>query len=86
MLVKAAKNCEHCLQIFLDLEADHHNPKNLAVAVTESGKLKLKDKGINDPASHFKGKRIQITGIVTLKENRAQIEVNDPSQIEVVEK
>jgi len=29
MLVKAAKNCPHCSQIFLDSEEDHHDPKNL---------------------------------------------------------
>jgi hypothetical protein len=26
MLVKAAKNCPHCSQIFLDSEEDHHDP------------------------------------------------------------
>src|SRR5207245_11757981 len=26
MLVKAAKNCQHCLQVFLDSEADHRDP------------------------------------------------------------
>ena len=30
MLVKAAKNCPHCSQIFLDSEEDHHDPNNLA--------------------------------------------------------
>lgn len=30
MLVKAAKNCPHCSQIFLDSEEDHHEPNNLA--------------------------------------------------------
>jgi len=38
MLVKAAKTCQHCSQVFLDSEADHHDPKNMAVAVTESGR------------------------------------------------
>ncbi len=37
MLVRAAKNCPHCSQIFLDSEEDHHGPNNLAVAVTEAG-------------------------------------------------
>jgi DNA/RNA endonuclease YhcR with UshA esterase domain len=86
MLVKAAKNCAHCSQIFLDSEADHHDPKNLAVALTETGKPRFKDIGINDPAGHFKGRLIQVTGVVTLKENRPHIEVGDPGQIEVVEK
>ena len=86
MLVKAAKNCAHCSQIFLDSEEDHRDPKNLAVALTETGKPSFKDLGINDPAGHFKGKLIRVTGVVTLKDNRPHIEVDDPGQIEVVEK
>jgi DNA/RNA endonuclease YhcR with UshA esterase domain len=83
MLVKAAKNCPHCSQIFLDSEADHHDPKNLAVAVTETGAARLKAARIDDPALHFKGKTIRVTGVVTLKDNRPRIEVDDPGQIEV---
>jgi hypothetical protein len=36
MVVKAAKNCQRCSLMFLDSEADHHDPKNFAVAVTEA--------------------------------------------------
>jgi DNA/RNA endonuclease YhcR with UshA esterase domain len=84
MLVKAAKNCPHCSQIFLDSEQDHHDPKNLAVAVTETGAAKFKEAKIDDPALHFKGRIVRVQGVVTLKENRPQIEVDDPSQIEMV--
>jgi len=86
MLVKAAKDCVHCSQVFLDSEQDHHDPKNLAVAVTEIGKESFKQMRIDDPGDHFKGQVIRVTGVVTLKENRPQIEVNDPRQIEIVEK
>jgi DNA/RNA endonuclease YhcR with UshA esterase domain len=86
MVVNAAKNCQHCSQIFLDSEVDHRDSKNLAVTVTETGKPKFKDIGINDPVGHFKGKLIRVTGVVTLKDNRPQIEVDDPRQIEVVAK
>ncbi len=41
MLVKAAKNYPHCSQVFLDSEEDHHDPKNLAVAVTETGPFRF---------------------------------------------
>ena len=84
MLVRTAKNCAHCFQVFLDSEEDHHDQKNLAVAITETGKPRFKDLGIDDPAGHFKGKLIRVTGVVAHKENRAQIEVDDPGQIEVV--
>src|SRR5262249_60209784 len=80
MLVKAAKNCQHCFQVFLDSEEDHHDPKNLAVAVTETGKAGFKGERIDDPALNFKGKVIRVTGMVTLKENRPQIDVDDPTQ------
>ena len=83
MLIKAAKNCPHCSQIFLDSEEDHHDPDNLAVAVTESGAARFKGARIDDPALHFKGKTIRVTGVVTLKDNRPRIEVDDPGQIEV---
>jgi DNA/RNA endonuclease YhcR with UshA esterase domain len=84
MHVKAAKNCKHCSQIFLDSEEDKHDPKNLALAVTESGKHKFKEVAIDDPAAHFKGKMIRVTGVVTLNRNRLEIAVDEPSQIEVL--
>ena len=84
MLVKAAKNCQHCSQVFLDSEEDHHDPNNLAVAVTETGKTRFKEAEIDNPADHFKGQVIRVTGVVRIKDNRPQIEVDDPGQIEVV--
>jgi hypothetical protein len=83
MLVRAAKNCPHCSQIFLDSEEDHHDPNNLAVAVTETGAARFKGARVDDPARHFRGKTIRVTGVVTLKDNRPRIEVDDPGQIEV---
>ena len=83
MTVRAAKNCPHCSQIFLDSEEDHHDPNNLAVAVTDTGAARFKGVRIDDPALHFKGKTIRVTGVVTLRDNRQQIEVDDPGQIEV---
>jgi hypothetical protein len=83
MLVRAAKNCPYCSQIFLDSEEDHHDPNNLAVAVTETGAAGFKGARIDDPALHFKGKTIRVTGVVKLKDNRPRIEVDDPGQIEV---
>jgi DNA/RNA endonuclease YhcR with UshA esterase domain len=86
MVVKAAKNCQRCSLMFFDSEENHHDPKNFAVAVTETGKGKFRKAKIDDPASHFKGKTIQVTGVVTVKDDQPQIEVDDPGQIEVVEK
>ena len=84
MIVKAAKNCQRCSLMFLDSEEDHHDAKNFAVAVTEWGRIKFKEAKIADPAGHFKGKVIRVTGMVIVKDNQPQIEVDDPGQIEVV--
>jgi hypothetical protein len=51
MLVKAAKHCPHCSQIFLDSEEDHHDPNNLAVAVTETGAARFKGARPGRPAA-----------------------------------
>jgi hypothetical protein len=84
MLVKAAKDCQHCSQIFLDSEEDHHDPKNLAVAVTDSGRRNFKEASIYDPANHFKSHLIRVSGVVTLNNGRLRIDVDDPGQIEVL--
>lgn len=84
MQVKAAKNCQRCLLMFLDSEEDHHDPKNFAVAVTDTGKARFREAKIDDPAGHFRGKAIRVSGVVTVKDQQPQIEVDDPRQIEVV--
>jgi hypothetical protein len=84
MPVKAAKSCQHCSQVFLDSEEDHDDPNNLAVAVTETGKARFKEAKIDNPAGHFKSRVIRVTGLVRVKDNRPQIEVDDPGQIELV--
>jgi hypothetical protein len=41
---------------------------------------------VDDPAVHFKDKTIRVTGTVIIKEERPRIEVDDPKQIQIVEK
>lgn len=84
MVVKGTKLCCCSNQCFLDSEANKRDPKNLGIVVTESGRAKFTEAGIDDPTAHFSGKTIRISGVVIRKENRPYIEVNDPSQIELV--
>ncbi|HXG12656.1 MAG TPA: hypothetical protein VNK04_23060 [Gemmataceae bacterium] len=87
MEVKAAKNrLEKRGEIYLDSEEDFRDPKNLAVVVTRAGAAKFKEVGIDDPAEHFQGKLIRVTGIVILKEGRPRIEVDEVKQIAIVVK
>ena len=84
MLVQRTKCCTGSRQVFLDSEPDHRDPKNLGVVITESGRAKFAEAGIDDPAAQFNGKTIRVRGVVIRKENRPYIEVNGPSQIEMV--
>jgi hypothetical protein len=87
MLVQASKNrLEKRGEIYLDSEKDFHDEKNLGVVVTKAGAAKFKEAGIDDPAAHFKDKTIRVRGTVIIKERRPRIEVDDPKQIEIVNK
>jgi hypothetical protein len=41
MPVKAAKNCGHCSQVFLDSEEDRRDPRNMAITLTNTGKARF---------------------------------------------
>ena len=85
--VKAAKNrLEKQGEVYLDSEKDFRDKKNLGVVVTRAGAAKFQKAGVDDPAGHFKGKTIRVTGKVIVKEKRPRIEIDDPAQIKVVEK
>ncbi len=87
MIVKASKNrLEKRGEIYLDSEQDFRDDRNLAIVITKSAAARFKEAGVNDPATHFKGKTIQVQGTVIIKENRPRIEVDDPKQIKIVEK
>lgn len=84
MLVQKTKSCSGSCQVFLDSELNHRDPKNLGVVITVEGRPKFTETGIDDPTAHFKGKTIRVHGVVIRKEKGPYIEVNDPSQIELV--
>ena len=84
MVVQKTKCCTGSRQVFLDSEPNHRDPKNLGVVVTENGRAKFSELGIDDPTAHYKGKTIRVCGVVVRKEKGPYIEVDDPSQIEMV--
>lgn len=87
MVVKASKDrLARRKEIYLDSTEDHTDPKNLAAVVTVDGATKFKETGIDDPAGYFKGKTIRVSGTVTLKNGEPRIEVNDATQIKIVQK
>jgi hypothetical protein len=87
MRVNATKNrLEKRGEIYLDSEENFKDEKNLGIVIVKAGAAKYKKAGIDDPAVHFKDKTIRVKGTVIIKEKRPRIEVDDPKQIEIVEK
>jgi dienelactone hydrolase len=86
MTVKASKNrLEKRGEIYLDSEPDFRDPKNLGVVITKTGAAAFAKAGVDEPAGHFHGKTIRVTGTMIIKEKRQRIEVDDPKQIKVVQ-
>ena|SRR5436190_838819 len=84
MTVQRTKCCSGSRQVFLDSEPNHRDPNNLGVIITESARPKFAGAGIDDPAAYFGAKKVRVRGVVIRKENRPYIEVNEPSEIEIV--
>jgi hypothetical protein len=86
MTVQAAKDrLEKRGEIYLDAELDFKDEKNFAVVITKMGAQSLKDAGIDNPAEHFKDKRIRATGTVKEVDKVPRIEIDDAKQIKLVE-
>lgn len=72
--------------VYLNSEDDFKSDKNFTVFVPAKAVEKFKAAKIDDVAAHFKGKTVRVTGTVTLFKEKAQIKVEGPDQIKIVEK
>ncbi len=71
---------------YLDSEENYKDDHNFTVFIPKDALDKFKEAKIDDPAVYYKGKTVRVTGAVALHENKPQIEVEDPAQIEIVDK
>jgi hypothetical protein len=86
MTVRAAKDrLEARGEIYLDSQLDFRDEKNFAVVITKSGAASLQQAGINDPAGHYKDRKIRATGTVKEVDNVPRIEIDDGKQIKVAD-
>ncbi len=56
MLVQRTKCYTGSRQVFVGSEANYRDPKNLGVVVTEIGRTKFSEAGIDDSTAHFMGR------------------------------
>src|SRR5262245_18371907 len=85
MEVKSATTTKNGVS-YLNSEADFKSDKNFTVFIDKGVSAKFKDAKIEDPAVHFKGKTVEVKGKVTLFKERAQIKLDGPDAIKIVEK
>jgi len=76
---------------YLNSEADYRSDKNFAIFIPQNALVKFHKADIDEPSVYYKGKTIQVTGMVSLgssktTSNRPQIRVEDPAQIKVIDK
>ena len=87
MLVRSGKNrLEKRGEIYLDAKPAFRDAKNFAVVITRAGAALFRDAGVGDPAEHFLQKTVRARGTVKVVDDVPRIEVNDPKQLEIVEK
>jgi DNA/RNA endonuclease YhcR with UshA esterase domain len=70
---------------FLNSEEDFKSVENFTIFISKDAMPKFKTSKIEDPAAHFKGKTIEVTGKVILYRERPEIAVSGPDEIKVVE-
>ncbi len=85
MTVRSSKNAAGHSEYYLDSEQDFQDEKNFAVVISYDHADLFKQAGIDDPAEHFKGKSLQVTGKVIHEKDQVRIRVKDPKQIKIVE-
>ncbi|HZW34019.1 MAG TPA: hypothetical protein VFF52_25065 [Isosphaeraceae bacterium] len=85
MTVRASKNAAPRREYYLDSEEDFHDEKNFAVVISYDHAGLFQQAGIDDPAEHYKGKKLRVTGKVIREHDQVRIRVEDPKQIQIVE-
>jgi DNA/RNA endonuclease YhcR with UshA esterase domain len=70
---------------FLNSLKDHREKGNFTAVIFRAGLARFAADGVADPADTFLGKTIRVSGLVAERSGQAQIVVESPTQIEVVE-
>ncbi len=71
---------------FLNSEKNYRDPKNFALFIDQDAAKRFQEAKIDDPSVHFEGKTVRATGTVFLFQMRPEIKIENPKQVEIVEK
>jgi DNA/RNA endonuclease YhcR with UshA esterase domain len=70
---------------FLNSSENFKDVKNFTIFIGKDALAKFSEAKIADPASYFRGKRVQVKGKVTLYHDRPEITLTGPEAIRLVE-
>lgn len=70
---------------FLNSEENYKSKDNFTVVIFSEGLKKFQKAGIKNPAEHYKGKTLLVTGEIGLRRGQPQIIVEYVGQIEIIE-
>lgn len=85
MTVRSSKNAAPRREYYLDSEEDFHDENNFAVVISYDHNEAFEQTGTTDPAEHYRGKKLRVTGEVIRENDQVRIRVEEPKQIEIVE-
>jgi hypothetical protein len=85
MTVRSSKNAAPRREYYLDSEEDFHDQNNVAVVISYDHIEAFQKSGIDDPAEHYKGKKLRVTGKVIHENDQTRIRVEKPEQIKIVD-
>lgn len=85
MVVRAARALADKDICFLNSRRDRRAEDNFTAVIFKDGLQRFREAGIENPALRFLDCRIRVRGVVGKHQDRPQIVVEDPAQIEVVQ-
>lgn len=85
MTVRSSKDATGRHEYYLDSEEDFHDEKNFAVVISYDHMEAFQKAGVDNPADHYRGKKLRVTGKVIHENDQVRMRVEDPKQIVVVD-
>lgn len=71
--------------VFLNSESNHRNENNFTAVIFKDGLERFSAMEIENPAEHYKNKKVRVTGRIEMRDGKPQIRLIDPDQIKIVE-
>jgi hypothetical protein len=84
MVIRSVGRTGDSSRFFLNSRVNRDDRENFTVTFTRPVMDLFIARGVSDLKAHFEHKKIRVTGTITLYQNRPQIVLADPSQIELI--